>query len=45
MHKTKIMLPDPITSWQTEVGRMEAMTDFIFLGSQVTADGDSSHEI
>ena len=35
----------PIISWQTEVGRMEAMTDFIFLGSQVTADGDSSHEI
>ena len=45
MHKTKIMVPGPITSWQTEGGEMEAMTDFIFLGSQVTADGNSSYEI
>ena len=45
MHKTKIMVPGPITSWQAEGGKMEAMTDFIFLGSKITADGDCSHEI
>ena len=45
MHKTKIMVPGPITSWQTEGGEMEAMTDFIFLGSKITVDGDCSHEI
>ena len=41
----KIMVSGPITSWQIEGGKMEAVTEFIFLGSKVTADGDSSHEI
>ena len=40
--KTKIMASDPITSWQIEVGKVEAMTEFIFLGSKITADGDCS---
>ena len=35
----------PITSWQTEREKVETVTDFIFLGSKITADGDSSHEI
>ena len=35
----------PITSWQTEGGNVEAVTDFLFLGSKITVDGDSSHEI
>ena len=35
----------PITSWQTEGGKVEAVTDFIFLGFKITADGDCSHEI
>ena len=35
----------PITSWQTGEGKMEAVTDFIFLGSKITVDGDYSHEI
>ena len=35
----------PITSWQTGEGKMEAVTDFIFLGSQITADGDCNHNI
>ena len=43
--KTKIMASGPITSWQTDVETMETMTDFIFLGSKITADGDCSHEI
>ena len=43
--KTKIMASDPITSWQIEVGKVEAMTEFIFLGSKITADGDCNHEI
>ena len=43
--KTKIMASGPITSGQTDGGTMETMTDFIFLGSKITADGDSSHEI
>ena len=36
---------DPITSWQIEGGKVETVTDFIFLGSKITADGDCSHEI
>ena len=43
--KTNIMASDPITSWQRDVKTMETMTDFIFLGSKITADGDCSHEI
>ena len=43
--KTKIMASCPITSWQTERERVEAVTDFLFLGSQITADGDCSHEL
>ena len=45
MQKTKIMIPGPITSWQIDVEAMETMTDFIFLGSKITADGDCSHEM
>ena len=45
IHKTKIMVSSPITSWQIEVGNAEAMTSFIFLGSKITADNDCSHEI
>jgi len=43
--QTKIMASDPITSWQTEGGKVETVTDFLFLGSKITADGDCSHEI
>ena len=43
--KTKIMASGPITSWQINGETMETVTDFIFLGSRVTADGDCSHEI
>ena len=43
--KTKIMAYSPITSWQIVVETMETITDFIFLGSKMTADGDWSHEI
>ena len=43
--KTKIMATGPITSWEIEGEDMEAVTDFTFLGSIITADGDSSHEI
>ena len=39
------MASGPITSWQIEGGKVEAMTDFIFLGSKVTVDGDCNHEI
>ena len=39
------MASGPITSWQTEEERAEVVTDFIFLGSKITADGDCSHEI
>ena len=39
------MASGPITSWQTDGETMETMTDFIFLGSKITADGDCSHEI
>ena len=43
--KTKIMASNPITSWQIDGETMETATDFIFLGSKITADGDCSHEI
>ena len=43
--KTKIMSSDPITSWQIDGETMETVTDFIFLGSKINADGDCSHEI
>ena len=43
--KTKIMASGPITSWQIKGEKVEAVTDFIFLGSKITADGDCSHEI
>ena len=42
---TKIMASGPITSWQIDGETMETVTDFIFLGSKITADGDCSHEI
>ena len=45
IQKTKIMASGPITSWQIDGETMETMRDFIFLGSQITADGDCSHEI
>ena len=45
IQKMKIMAYGPITSWQIEGGKVETVTDFIFLGSKVTADGDCSHEI
>ena len=45
IQKTKIMASGPITSWQIDGETLETVTDFIFLGSQITADGDSSHEI
>ena len=45
IQKTKIMIPGPITSWQIDVEAMETVTDFIFLGSKITADGDCSHEM
>ena len=43
--KTKIMAFSPITSWQIDGGTMKTVTDFILLGSQITANGDCSHEI
>ena len=45
IQKTKIMPSGPIISWQIDGETMEAVIDFIFLGSQITADGDCSHEI
>ena len=42
--KTKIMTSSPITSWQIEGEKVEAVTDFLFLGSKITVDGDCSHE-
>ena len=45
IQKTKIMAYGPITSWQIDGETMETVTDFIFLGSKITADGDRSHEI
>ena len=44
LQKTKIMASSPITSWQIDGETMERVTDFIFLGSKITADGDCSHE-
>ena len=45
IQKTKIMASGPITSWQIEVKKVEAVINFIFLGSKITADGGCSHEI
>ena len=45
IQKTKIMASSPITSWQIDGETMKTVTDFIFLGSQITAEGDCSHEI
>ena len=45
IQKIKIMASGPITSWQIDGETVETVTDFIFLGSQITADGDCSHEI
>ena len=45
IQKTKIIASGPITSWQIDGETMETVTDFIFLGSKITVDGDCSHEI
>ena len=45
IQKTKIMASSPITSWQTDGGKMETVTDFTFLGSKITEGGNCSHEI
>ena len=45
IQKTKIMASNPITSWQIDGDTMETVTDVLFLGSKITADGDCSHEI
>ena len=45
IQKTKITASGPITSWQIDGETMETVTDFLFLGSKITADGDCSHEI
>ena len=45
IQKTKIMASGPITSWQIEGGKVETVTDFIFLGSKITVNGDCSSEI
>ena len=45
IQKTKIMASGPINSWQIEGKKIEAVTDFIFLDSKITTDGDCSHEI
>ena len=45
IQKTKIMAASPITSWQIDGGKVETVTDFIFVGSKITADGDCTHEI
>ena len=45
IQKTKIMASGPITSWETDGETVETVSDFIFLGSQISADGDCSHEI
>ena len=44
IQKTKIMASSPITSWQVDGETMETVTDLLFLGSKITADGDCSHE-
>ena len=45
IHKSKIMASSPLTSWQIDRESMETLTDFIFLDSKITADGDCSHEV
>ena len=45
IQKTKIVISGPITSWQIDGEKVETVTDFIFLGSKITADSDCSHEI
>ena len=45
IQKTKLMASSPITSWQIDGETMEMVTDFIFLGSKITVDGECSHEI
>ena len=45
IQRTKIMASSPITSWWINEGKMETVTDFIFLGSKITEDGDCSHEV
>ena len=45
IQKTKIVASSPITPWQIDGGKVETVTDFIFLGSKITAEGDCSHEI
>ena len=45
MKKTKVMASGPITSWQIEGEKVEAITDFVFLGSKINADDDFNHEI
>ena len=45
IQKTKTIAPSPITSWPIEGEKTEAVTDFIFLGSEITVDDDCSHEI
>ena len=45
IQKTKIMASGPITSWEIDGKTMETVTDFIFLGSKITADGDCIHEV
>ena len=45
IQKTKILASSPITSWQIDGERVETVSDFIFFGSKITADGDCSHEI
>ena len=45
IQKTKIMASSPVTSWETDGETVETVSDFIFLGSKITADGDCSHEV
>ena len=45
IQKTKIMASSPITSWEIDGETVETVSDFVFLGSKITADGDCSHEI
>ena len=45
IQKPRIMVSSPIISWRTDRAKMETVTDFIFLGSKITADGDCSHEV
>ena len=45
IQKTKVTVSGPITSWQIYGGKVEAVTDFIFFSSKITADGDCSHEV